>query len=215
MWKLVVKFIFPTLLFLGVITSAHAWDKGIYLTQYTLEQPEKLDYLIREAKATDLNTFVIDHEYFSSRYAPAMAKVKAAGIKRVVRVVVFADGGNAKQIRSRAYWEERYKLVEEAIDAGANVVQLDYIRYSSKSPANPHSTRAKSTAPARTTLDNTNKYGNCTKENVTRKCGCHTGFTQSARHTQTRLCYRHHQRTARVTIDNRCQTRRQFTCSPC
>ncbi len=126
-----------TLVLLSLISVAQAWDKGIYLTQYTLENPEKLDYLIREAKATGINTFVIDHDYYSSRYAPAIAKVKAAGIKNVTRIVVFTDGGNAQQVRSKAYWEEKFKIVYDAIKAGSDAIQLDYIRYSSKQPANP------------------------------------------------------------------------------
>lgn len=137
MWKELIKIIIPTLSILGVISSAYAWDKGIYLTQYMAEKPEKLDYFLREAKATGLNTFVIDHEYFSSHYAPMIAKVKAAGIKVVTRIVVFSDGGNAKQIHSQAHWEEIYKLVHDAIKSGADVIQLDYIRYSSKAPADP------------------------------------------------------------------------------
>jgi hypothetical protein len=105
MWKIWCKFILPTFIILSVISSAHAWDKGIYLTQYMLEKPDKLDHLISEAKATGINTFIIDHEYFSSHFAPAIAKVKAAGIKNVIRIVVFSDGGNEKQIHSQAHWE--------------------------------------------------------------------------------------------------------------
>lgn len=131
------KFALTTLIIFSIISPAYAWDKGIYLTQYMVEKPSKLDYFIREAKATGLNTFVIDHEFFSKRYAPAIAKVKAAGFKVVTRVVVFPDGGTPKLIRSKAYWEERLKLVDDAILAGTDVVQLDYIRYSSKEPANP------------------------------------------------------------------------------
>jgi hypothetical protein len=137
MWKSGFKFILPTLAFFGVVSPAHAWDKGIYLTQYMLETPSKLDYLIREAKETGINTFIIDHEYHSSRYAPAIAKVKAAGIKDVARIIVFSDGGNAQQIHSQAHWEEKFKFADEAIKAGADAVQLDYIRYSSKAPSNP------------------------------------------------------------------------------
>ncbi len=137
MWKVKIKTLLPILVMLGSISSAHAWDKGIYLTQYMLEKPDKLNYLIREAKATGLNTFVIDHEYMSSHYAPAIAKVKAAGIKVVTRVVIFDNGGNAKEIKSQDYWEQRYKLIADAIKNGSDAVQLDYIRYSSKAPANP------------------------------------------------------------------------------
>jgi hypothetical protein len=131
--KLVISFF----LFFSMMTAASAWDKGIYLTQYSLENPEKLDYFLREAKVTGINTFVVDHDYFSSKFAPAVAKVKAAGIKVVTRIVVFTDGGNAKQVRSESHWEEKYKYIEDAIKAGTDTIQLDYIRYSSKMPANP------------------------------------------------------------------------------
>ncbi|HEX4044101.1 MAG TPA: putative glycoside hydrolase [Gammaproteobacteria bacterium] len=137
MWKLGCTAILSTIVFFSMITAAHAWDKGIYLTQYMLENPAKLDYLIREAKAAGINTFIIDHEYYSSHYAPAIAKVKAAGIKDVARIIVFTDGGNAEQIHSKAHWEEKLKLADDAIKAGADAIQLDYIRYSSKQPANP------------------------------------------------------------------------------
>lgn len=137
MWKIGFKIIIATTFLLSFISSANAWDKGIYLTQYIAENPAKLDYFIHEAKAAGINTFVIDHEYYSSHYAPAIAKVKAAGIKAVARIVVFSDGGNAKQIHSQAHWEDKLKLVNDAIKAGNNAVQLDYIRYSSKEPANP------------------------------------------------------------------------------
>lgn len=129
-----ILFVIITFLF---STTVFAWDKGIYLTQYTLENPEKLNYLIRESKATGINTFVIDHEYYSSRYAPSIAKVKDAGIKVVTRIVVFSDGGNKEQVKSKAHWEKKLQLAYEAIKAGTDVIQLDYIRYSSKMPANP------------------------------------------------------------------------------
>lgn len=134
---MISKFTFTLLTLFSINLSAYAWDKGIYLTQYMLENPQKLDYFIREAKATGINTFVIDHDYHSSKYAPAIAKVKAANIKVVTRIVVFSDGGNAKQVRSQSHWEDRYKFVNEAIKAGTDTIQLDYIRYSSKEPANP------------------------------------------------------------------------------
>lgn len=137
MWQSWFKFIILSAFFVSLISSAQAWDKGIYLTQYMLEKPEKLDYLIQQSKATGINTFVVDHEYYSSHYAPAIAKVKAAGIKVVARIVVFSDGGNAQQVHSQAHWEEKFKLADEAIKAGAEAIQLDYIRYSSKEPASP------------------------------------------------------------------------------
>lgn len=137
MCKLLFKLMLLIFVFISFISSASAWDKGIYLTQYMLEKPDKLNHLIQKAKETGINTFVIDHDYYSSRYAAAIAKVKAAGIKNVVRIVVFSDGGNAAQIHSKSHWEEKFKLAKDAIKAGADTVQLDYIRYSSKEPANP------------------------------------------------------------------------------
>lgn len=137
MWKIWFKYILPALLVFSVIPSAFAWDKGIYLTQYMLENPKKLDYLLSQAKLTGINTFVIDHDYVSSHYAPSVAKVKAAGIKVVTRIVVFSDGGNDQQIHSQAHWLEKFKFADEAIKAGSDAIQLDYIRYSSKQPANP------------------------------------------------------------------------------
>ncbi len=137
MHKTFLKFLLFFLVIFSLIPSAQAWDKGIYLTQYTMEKKDKLDYFLREAKEAGINTFVIDHDYYSSHYAPAMAKIKAAGIKTVARIVVFSDGGNYEQIHSKAHWEEKLKFINEAIKAGADVIQLDYIRYSSKQPANP------------------------------------------------------------------------------
>jgi hypothetical protein len=132
-----IRALVSTLSLLCLTSSVHAWDKGIYLTQYMIENPKKLDYFITESKAADINTFVIDHDYHSSHYAAALAKVKAAGIKTVTRIVVFSDGGNAKQIHSEEHWEEKFKFAEEAIKAGTDAIQLDYIRYSSKMPADP------------------------------------------------------------------------------
>ncbi|HTM64507.1 MAG TPA: putative glycoside hydrolase [Gammaproteobacteria bacterium] len=133
-WIRVFSLFFFTLL---MTINAYAWDRGIYLTQYTIEDPKKLDYFIKEAKEAGINTFVVDHEYYNSRYAPAIAKIKAAGIKCVARVVVFSDGGNAKQLHDQSHWEKKLALALDAIKAGVDAIQLDYIRYSSKMPANP------------------------------------------------------------------------------
>ncbi len=137
MWKLWFKFSCLFLFFTSLISSAYAWDKGIYLTQYMIENPPKLDHFISEAKATGINTFVVDHDYYSSRFQPAVAKIKAAGIKCVARIVVFSNGGNVQQIKSQEHWEKILKLAKDAIKANVDVIQLDYIRYSSKEPANP------------------------------------------------------------------------------
>lgn len=137
MWKLWFKMIFPVLFFFLQISSAHAWDKGIYLTQYMIEKPDKLKYFISEAKEAGINTFVVDHDYYSSHFAPAVAKIKAAGLKCVARIVVFSNGGSSTQVKSKEHWEKILKLAKDAIKANVDVIQLDYIRYSSREPANP------------------------------------------------------------------------------
>jgi hypothetical protein len=136
MWKLWFKISFSSLFFFCT-SLAYAWDKGIYLTQYMIEKPDKLNYFIKEAKESGINTFVVDHDYYSSHFAPAVAKIKEAGIKCVVRIVVFSNGGNVEQIKSKEHWEKILKLAKDAIKAKVDVIQLDYIRYSSKQPANP------------------------------------------------------------------------------
>jgi len=132
-----LKRIIFSVIMLCLSAEAFAWDKGIYLTQYTLEQPKKLAYLIRKAKETGINAFVIDHDYYSSRYKSAIAQVKTAGIKLISRIVVFSEGGNYQQVHSVPHWEKKLRLAMDAINAGADVIQLDYIRYSSKLGANP------------------------------------------------------------------------------
>lgn len=136
MLKRWLQWIFPLIVIFS-FSTAKAWDTGIYLTQYMIENPKKLNYLLSEAKATGINTFVVDHDYYSKHYAPAVAKIKAAGIKVVARIVVFTNGGTAEQVHSIPHREKIYKLVKDAINAGVQVVQLDYIRYSSRMPANP------------------------------------------------------------------------------
>jgi hypothetical protein len=51
--------------------------------------------------------------------------------------VLFPDGGNQKQLRDPAYWEERWKFVEYALSLGLERIQLDYVRYSSRTEPSP------------------------------------------------------------------------------
>lgn len=111
---------------------ALAWDKGIYVTQGTLEDTKRLNYLIEEAKATGINTFIIDLEKIRDKYDQNIALVKANNIKYVPRIVIFPHGGDDAQIHSLDIREAKYRLVEHAIALGADEVQLDYIRYNTK-----------------------------------------------------------------------------------
>lgn len=109
--------------------------QGIYLTQGTLENTNYLEYLIDNAKAVGINTFIVDLEKPSQRYKANIALLKKNDINYVARVVVFPDGGRPEQIASPAYWAKRYELIKIAMAYGAQQIQLDYIRYNTKQHA--------------------------------------------------------------------------------
>jgi hypothetical protein len=119
------------------LTLAHSqlfagMGQGIYVREDVLLNDARFTDLIEGAESARIDTFVVDIAHPSERYAAQIAKVKAAGLRYVARVVMFPGGGSASEIRSEAYWEIKYRLVEAALNSGADAIQLDYIRYSSK-----------------------------------------------------------------------------------
>lgn len=129
-------FSFSLYLMMALASIAHALsEKGIYVTQNTLENTTYLKYLIRQAKASGINTFVIDIQRPSKSYPKNIALVKDNGIKYVARVVIFPGGGTKAQIQDKDFWQKKYSLVKYAIDNGADEIQLDYIRYNTKQRA--------------------------------------------------------------------------------
>lgn len=108
--------------------------KGIYISQPTLEDRKYIEYLIHQAKQCGINTFVIDLNKVSSQYERNLLLVKNAGITYVARVVVFPFGSDKEKMHSESYWMSRYRLVDAAIDLGAEEIQLDYIRYAANNP---------------------------------------------------------------------------------
>ncbi|HRE32352.1 MAG TPA: hypothetical protein PLD88_10295, partial [Candidatus Berkiella sp.] len=113
-------------------SGAAATVKGIYINQGTLENSAKLNELIQQSKAVGINTFVVDLQKVTRNYQKNINLIKKNGIRYVVRIVVFPDGGRAQQIKSKEYWQNRAKLIDTAVSMGADEIQLDYIRYSSK-----------------------------------------------------------------------------------
>jgi hypothetical protein len=111
--------------------------KGIYVTQYNLENTAFLTNLIKHAKASGIDTFVVDLELPSKRYRENVALLKDNGIRYVARIIMFPGGARSADLEKPAYWQRKYPLVQQAIDWGAKEIQLDYIRYSSKEKANP------------------------------------------------------------------------------
>lgn len=111
--------------------------RGIYVTQSSLEDTSFINYLIQNAKNTGINTFVIDLDKPSHRYAQNIELVKKSGIVYVARIVMFPGGGTTEQIDSSAYWQRKYSLVKAAVAYGASQIQLDYIRYNTHRSASP------------------------------------------------------------------------------
>ena len=111
--------------------------QGIYLQQYTAQSPERLERLIDNALDVGINTLVVDLWSRQNNYKKAIKHIQERGLKYVPRIVMFEDGGTREQVNSREIWEERWKLAQFALELGAEDIQLDYIRYSSKTAASP------------------------------------------------------------------------------
>ena len=115
--------------------------KGIYITQGTLEDTSYITYLIKKAKEVGIDTFIIDYELPSKRYQNNIALVKASNINYVARIIVFPKGGTPEQIASEAYREKKYALIKQAVDMGADEIQLDYIRYNTSQKPSPENAK--------------------------------------------------------------------------
>lgn len=123
-------------LLLLITISSHAIVKGIYLTSNTLEDTKRVTYLINRAKSVGINTFVIDYDWAkepSKHYVENLELVKKNGIRFIARVVIFPGGATADQMSSMAYREKRLNQIKKAIALGADEIQIDYIRFHSKS----------------------------------------------------------------------------------
>lgn len=132
--KNVIFRFFLLITFFLISNNCFAYVKGIYLTQSTAENTQKVNYFIQQARATGINTFVIDTNNKNSRFAANIARIQQNNIHYVARVVVFPDGGLASHIKSRDYWEKRWQQMAYAVSLGSKEIQLDYIRYKASQP---------------------------------------------------------------------------------
>ena len=129
-------------LFTSLASAANLMNvKGIYLTQSTLDNTTYLHYLIRQAKASGIDTFVIDLEKPNKRSRENIALVKEAGIKYVARIEMFPGGGTKAMIQNPDVWQKKYSLVNTAVGWGADAIQLDYIRYNTKQKPSPENAK--------------------------------------------------------------------------
>jgi hypothetical protein len=122
------------LLLLSFAVFSQNFSQGIYINQKTMRNTQLINYLIQKSKSVGINTFVIDYDGSSKRYEQNIALVKQNNIRYVARVVIFPGGGTPDQVKSMAYLQQKYQLIDQALNMGADEIQLDYIRYSSKQP---------------------------------------------------------------------------------
>lgn len=124
------KIFFVLLGFLMLASNAMALSvQGIYITSSTMENKDYLTYLIKRAKETGINTFVVDVDGPSKLYRANIPLLKQNGIHYVARIVVFPQGGTPERIKSLEYRQSKMNLISLALEYGAEQIQLDYIRY--------------------------------------------------------------------------------------
>lgn len=130
-----------SLLFSTLANAENPHVKGIYLTQYTLENTTMLNHLIQQAKAVGIDTFIVDLEAPTKRYETNIKILNNSGIKYVARIIMFPDGGTPEKINNPAIWQKKYALVQQAVNWGAHQIQLDYIRFNTKQKPSPENAK--------------------------------------------------------------------------
>lgn len=128
-----IALLFGSLLCLvSVSSAANSRVKGIYVTQWSLENTAFITNLIRRAKAAGIDTFIVDLEIPSKKYAKNIELLKQNNIHYVARIIMFPNGGTEEKVKNTDYWQGKYRLVRLALHWGAQQIQLDYIRYNTK-----------------------------------------------------------------------------------
>ncbi len=122
----VLLFFFSSLF---IPSCALAFQKGIYVTQWTAMNDKKFKRLVERAKKAGINTFIVDYVKYSKRYHRNLKLLDKHDIRHVARIVMFPGGANASQMKNPKIWQKKYKLVHQIAKMGADEIQLDYIRY--------------------------------------------------------------------------------------
>lgn len=106
--------------------------RGIYLTVAAGRDAAKLRQFIEAAKASGINTLVIDAQIGTrdTCQVPAenVALCLSSGMHPIARVVVFADGLSHWPVDPSVI-ENRLKVAEDACRKGFKEIQFDYIRF--------------------------------------------------------------------------------------
>ncbi|MDF1759249.1 MAG: putative glycoside hydrolase [Coxiellaceae bacterium] len=126
MTLIVLLFFFSSLI---IPSCALAFQKGIYVTQWTAMNDKKFKKLVKRAKAVGINTFIVDYSRYSKRYHRNLQLLDKHNIRHVARIVMFPGGATGNQMTNPKIWQKKYKLVQQIAKMGADEIQLDYIRY--------------------------------------------------------------------------------------
>lgn len=134
--------LFVLLCILNFLNSAFAFSRGIYITQSTAQNAQKLNYLIQESKKYSIDTFIIDvNAKPNAVFTRNVKNVIQNGIHFVARVVVFPNGGTHTQVLDKKIWAKKLMLAKAGAQLGATAVQLDYIRFRAENPPSPEKAR--------------------------------------------------------------------------
>jgi hypothetical protein len=108
---------------------------GIAVSRLAFLNPKKRNKLIHQAKTHSIDTFVVEFTKNSPKYQQSIDAIKANHLLFVPRIEMFYPGGNKTQLKNPEIWQNRWPKVKQAIEAGADAIQFDYIRYHSKTKA--------------------------------------------------------------------------------
>ena len=110
--------------------------KGIYLTQPTGRDFNKLKAIVDRAKKASINAVVIDVQLGRNTTCTIPKEnveyVLSQGIDPIARVVCFTDGLNRYPVQD-AYLQNLINMADSACKAGFKEIQFDYVRFSDAS----------------------------------------------------------------------------------
>lgn len=109
--------------------------KGIYLNVVSGRNMEKLQYFVKMAKESGINTFVIDVQTSKSNTCAVPAEnvsyLLENGIHPIARIVCFDQGLSSLPV-SQSRLDRIYALAESSASRGFKELQFDYIRFADK-----------------------------------------------------------------------------------
>ncbi|MBM94000.1 MAG: hypothetical protein CMF51_04545 [Legionellales bacterium] len=117
------------------------FDKGLYLQQSIFEEPRRFKQLLKRAQQYHINSFIVDLDRMTPRTAQHIKIMHTHHMRYIARIVVFPHGGTVEQVNTPHIWQQHWDRIEKVLQAQADAIQLDYIRYRSDSQPDAHKTQ--------------------------------------------------------------------------